>query len=67
MWNLIYTLTYVSFSGFIMSMIYFVFNYIYTEIRKRLTCSITINSSDNVYRLVLDYLKEKNYLQGSMT
>ena len=66
-WQMIYTLFYVSFSGFIMSMIYFVFNYVYTSIRRKMTCSITISSSDDVYRMVLDFLASKGFLAGSMT
>lgn len=62
-----YTLFYVSFSGFIMSMIYFVFNYVYNSIRRKLTCSITITSGDDIYKMMIDFLSSKGYLQNSMT
>jgi hypothetical protein len=62
-----YTLFYVSFSGFIMSMVYFVFNYVYTAIRRRMTCSVTVASSEDLYKMVLDFLGSKGYLHNSMT
>ena len=61
------TLFYVSFSGFIMSIVYFCFNFVYTSIRKKMTCSITISGTDDVYKMVLDLLNSKGYLSNSMT
>ena len=66
-YQLIYTLFYVSFSGAIMSVVYFVFNYIYTAIRRRMVCSVQISSSDDIYKMVLDFLTQKGFLKGSMT
>lgn len=61
------TLIFVSLSGFAMSMVYYVFNLIYEQVRRRIVCSITINSSDDVYKMVIGFLTQKGYLQGSMT
>jgi mitochondrial chaperone BCS1 len=48
-------------------MFYYVISFIYNEMRRRITCSITIQSSDDVYKMVLNYLTQKGYLKGSMT
>ena len=64
---MIYTLMYVSFSGFVMSMIYFVFNFAYETVRRQLTCSITLSSSDAIYKMVINFLTQKGFLKGSMT
>ncbi|CDW85975.1 mitochondrial chaperone bcs1 [Stylonychia lemnae] len=62
-----YTLIYMSFSGFVMSIIYMAFNYVYEQIRRKLTCSITISSNDDIYKIILDYLSSKGLLSSSMT
>ena len=46
---------------------YYIANLIRQEIKKRLTCSIRIESSDEVYRKVLKFLTEMGYLQHSMS
>ena len=53
-----YTFLYVTFSGFIMSTLYMIINFVYLWIRRRLVCSITIQSSDAVYKIVLDFLSQ---------
>lgn len=50
-----------------MSLVYYVFNLIYDYIRRSVVCSITVNSSDDVYKIVIHFLTAKGYLQGSMT
>ena len=67
LWSTLSTLIQVSFGSFIMSMIYFAANYLYALLRRRLTCSITIASGEAVYKIVLDYLVFKEYLNFSMT
>lgn len=61
------TLIFVSLSGFAMSIVYYVFNIVYEYIRRQLVCSITINSSDGIYKMVVNFLSQKGMLQGSMT
>ena len=48
-------------------MVYYVYNVVYEYIRRRLVCSITINGSDDIYKMVIKFLTEKGFLQGSMT
>lgn len=64
--QMVYTMMYVSFTGFVMSTLYFIFNYVYTEIMRKTTCRITIHGNDAAYRLVIDFLKDKGFLQASM-
>jgi len=61
------TLIFMTFSGFLMSIVYYVFNFIYDYIKRRIVSSITLESSDDVYKIVLNFLTHKNYLKGSMT
>ncbi len=65
--TMIYTLIYVSLSGFLVSMVYFVINFVYEKIKRMLICSITIQSSDNIYKMVLDFLIQKGYVKNSMS
>jgi hypothetical protein len=48
-------------------MIYFSANYIYSYIRRRLTCQVTMAGSEAIYKIVLDYLIFKGFLNFSMT
>ena len=52
-----------AFSG----LFYYIISVLYNEGRRRITCSITIQSSDDVYKMTLNYLTQKGYLKGSMT
>ena len=54
-------------SGFIMSGVYFVYYAVYNFFLKRLTCSITINSGDEIFKIVRGFLIQKDYLKGIMT
>ena len=47
--------------------LYFILNFIYQEIRKHLTCSISMESSDKIFRKTLKFLTEKGYLKHSMS
>jgi len=49
------------------TLFYYVITFIYNEGRKRITCSLTIQSSDDVYKMTLNYLTQKGHLKGSMT
>jgi hypothetical protein len=66
-WAMISTLITVSLSGMLMSGFYFIFNYLYYKIRGRLMCSLSISSSDEIYKMTLDFLTAKGYLKGSLT
>lgn len=65
--QMVSTMLFVTLSGFAMSMVYYLFNLAYDQVRRRLVCSITINSSDDIYKMVISYLTQKGFLQGSMT
>ena len=51
----------------IIGVIYYLVNFITQEIRKRLTCSISMESGDQVQRKVLKFLTENGYLKFSMS
>ena len=39
----------------------------YDYISRRFVSSITIQSSDDMYEIVLNFLRDKDYLKGSMS
>ena len=45
-----------------MGFFYFIFDYIYNEIKRYLTTGMTVYSSDPAYVKILNYLTEKNYV-----
>ena len=49
---LIQTMILFAFSG----AFYYVIQFLYNEVRKRTTCSISIQSSDDVYKMVMTFL-----------
>jgi predicted helicase len=62
-----YTMLFMTISGFILNWLYRAFDYTYSEIRKKLVCSITLQSKDDLFKIVRSYLTHAGYLQGSMT
>ena len=54
--QMIQTMMFVTLSGFVMSMIYYVCNFVYDNIRRRLVCSITINGTDDIFKMLINYL-----------
>ena len=61
---LMYTL---GLGGLITSTIYYVYGLIWEYIERRLTTSVSVDSSDAIYKWLLQYLIDKNYLAKSMT
>jgi hypothetical protein len=54
-------------SGFVMSMVYFIFNFLKEMILRKMTCKITLHSSDDIYKIVLDFLNQSGFLKESLT
>ena len=61
-WKLMMSLLYMSVVGGITSFVLYMLNLAYAKIRMQLTCSITLQSSDDIYKMVLDFLTMNNYL-----
>jgi hypothetical protein len=53
--------------GFVMNWLYSAVMHVYHTIRKKLTCSITLQSRDSLFKIVREYLTKSGYLQGCMT
>lgn len=52
--------------GSIVSALYFLLNFLKNKIEEKYTASITINNSDLLYKMVLDYLIDHKYLNQGM-
>jgi hypothetical protein len=63
----LYPLIQVTLTGFLMSAVYFIYNWIVTKLRRNFLCSITVQSSDDIYKMLLLFLTQNGYLKGSMT
>ena len=57
----------ISLSTASVSAVVYVIYELYGRLRKNLTCSVTIQNNDDMYRIVLDYLTQKGFLKSSMT
>jgi hypothetical protein len=64
MLTLLYTL---GFGGLITSSIYYLYSIVYEWVERVFTTSVTVESSDPVYKWVLQYLLEKDYLAKNLT
>jgi hypothetical protein len=56
LWLILSPMISVTIIGAIGSAMLYAFNYIYHFIRLRLICSITLQGSDDLYKMVLDFL-----------
>jgi BCS1 N terminal len=52
--------------GSIVSGVYFILNFLKNKIEEKFTASITIDNSDMLYKMVLDYLIDHKYLNQGM-
>eukprot|EP00347_Sterkiella_histriomuscorum_P005490 403356416 len=67
LWQLTYSMLFLTLSGFVLSWLYQAVDYAYQSIRKKLVCSITLASKDELFKIVRSYLTHAGYLKGSMT
>lgn len=67
LWQLTYSILFMTLAGFVLNWIFSAVSYVYNSIRKKLTCSITLYSKEEIFKIVRHFLTEERYLKGSMT
>jgi hypothetical protein len=57
----------ISLSGFMITSFYTMANMVWEWITRKIYCSLTIRSNDDIYKIVINFLTEKELLTGSLT
>lgn len=65
--TLLYNFLLMTSIGFATSLIYMLFAFVKEWVMRRLTCRIKLHSSDDIYKIVLDFLNQSGYLKESLT
>ncbi len=61
---MIMTMLYMTMSGFVMSAIYLIVNYMQDQFWRRFTSSISFSNNDDLFKQVLKFLRENKYLES---